>query len=690
MRYFLNSLIVVLLLSSLVLNAQTDVSVKRKDFKTDKPGFGEAWKHVANGDAYYGEKGIWYNEAYNEYLQALVYNSTNAELNYKTGVSALFSDKKEEAAGFFLKAIELNKDVTEDVLLLAGRSLQYSGRFSDAIEKFTSYLSSPLKKSQKNILLARECIQECNSAVIVTKDTLRILIENTGPNINSDADDYSEVFTTDGKTMYFASRRQIPKEGNRHPDSKFDENIFVSHLINGSWGPASLAGKELTTKYCESPLFINSTGDMLYVYTGYSNNGDIKVSLNKKGVWKAPKTVPYPINTRGSETSFTISPSGNEIYFVSDHGKNSIGGKDIYFIKKLSDRKWSKPMNAGSIINTIYDEESVRFSRTGDTLWFSSRGHNSIGGFDIFYSIKNKSGAWDTVKNLGYPVNTPWDELFYHPSPVDDSSFYFVSNRSGGLGGSDIYHGQILPPKKIVLPPVAPKPDTVIIRDTVLIVKEVAPPPPVIQQEQPVFLTGKIKDSDSGEPVLAKVDVKDISSGDVVGTTASSDVDGSYRVKLPAKKSYMIDLRATGFLSEVRRIDVPDNWSKDVYNFNIELIKVKVGKKVVLNNILFETGKSILTQSSYTELERLFNIMTENAMMKIEISGHTDKTGSEPLNFKLSQDRAKAVVEYLVKKGINQSRIEFRGYGSLQPISDNATSGGRAKNRRVEFKILEF
>ena len=690
MRYFLNSLIVIFLLSSLVLNAQTDVSVKRKDFKTDKPGFGEAWKHVANGDAYYGEKGIWYNEAYNEYLQALVYNSTNAELNYKTGVSALFSDKKEEAAGFFLKAIELNKDVTEDVLLLAGRSLQYSGRFSDAIEKFTSYLSSPLKKSQKNILLARECIQECNSAVIVTKDTLRILIENTGPNINSDADDYSEVLTTDGKTMYFASRRQIPKAGNRHPDSKFDENIFVSHLINGSWGPASPAGKELTTKYCESPLFINSTGDMLYVYTGYSNNGDIKVSLNKKGVWKAPKTVPYPINTRGSETSFTISPSGNEIYFVSDHGKNSIGGKDIYFIKKLSDRKWSKPMNAGSIINTIYDEESVRFSRTGDTLWFSSRGHNSIGGFDIFYSIRNKSGAWDTVKNLGYPVNTPWDELFYHPSPVDDSSFYFVSNRSGGLGGSDIYHGQILPPKKIVLPPVAPKPDTVIIRDTVLIVKEVAPPPPVIQQEQPVFLTGKIKDSDSGEPVLAKVDVKDISSGEVVGTTASSDVDGSYRVKLPAKKSYMIDLRATGFLSEVRRIDVPDNWSKDVYNFNIELIKVKVGKKVVLNNILFETGKSILTQSSYTELERLFNIMTENAMMKIEISGHTDKTGSEPLNFKLSQDRAKAVVEYLVKKGINQSRIEFRGYGSLQPISDNATSGGRAKNRRVEFKILEF
>ena len=152
----------------------------------------------------------------------------------------------------------------------------------------------------------------------------------------------------------------------------------------------------------------------------------------------------------------------------------------------------------------------------------------------------------------------------------------------------------------------------------------------------------------------------------------------------------MVDLRATGFLSDTRRIDIPENWSKEDYNLNIELIKVKVGKKVVLNNILFETGKSVLTASSYAELDHLLNILKENALMKIEISGHTDKTGSEPLNAKLSEDRAKAVVEYLVQKGIDRSRMEFKGYGSSQPISDNSTAAGRAKNRRVEFKILEF
>jgi outer membrane protein OmpA-like peptidoglycan-associated protein len=117
---------------------------------------------------------------------------------------------------------------------------------------------------------------------------------------------------------------------------------------------------------------------------------------------------------------------------------------------------------------------------------------------------------------------------------------------------------------------------------------------------------------------------------------------------------------------------------------------VKVGKKVVLNNILFQLGKAILTTGSYAELDKLYGILTDNPQMKIEISGHTDKTGSEPLNFKLSEDRAKSVVEYLVRKGIDRSRLEYRGYGSLQPIADNGTEAGRAKNRRVEFKILEF
>ena len=213
---------------------------------------------------------------------------------------------------------------------------------------------------------------------------------------------------------------------------------------------------------------------------------------------------------------------------------------------------------------------------------------------------------------------------------------------------------------------------------------------PALTQEQAVSLIGKVTDSETGEPVLAKIDLRDISEDVVVGTTTSSHSDGFYKIKLPLKKSYMIDLRATGFLSDTRRIDVPDNWPKDVYNLNVDLIKVKIGKKVVLKNILFESGNSVLSDGSYTELERLLNIMTENSQIKIEISGHTDKTGTESLNLILSEARAKTIVEYLVECGIDSSRINFKGYGSSQPIADNASAEGRAKNRRVEFKILEI
>jgi outer membrane protein OmpA-like peptidoglycan-associated protein len=284
--------------------------------------------------------------------------------------------------------------------------------------------------------------------------------------------------------------------------------------------------------------------------------------------------------------------------------------------------------------------------------------------------------------------------LFFHPAQGNDSSFYFVSNRSEGMGGLDIYSGRILPPEPVVIPVEPPKPDTVVIRDTVVVVKEIVPEPePVIPEppeEEILYLIGTIKDSETGEPVMAKIDIIDLTTDLVAGTTASSDVDGTYRIKLPEKKSYMVDLRASGFLSDMKRINIPANYTEEVYKLDATLIKVKVGKKVVLNNILFETGKSILTASSYEELNRLVGILQDNPQMRIEISGHTDNTGSLDLNNRLSQNRAQAVVEYLVQKGIEHSRLEFKGYGPSQPIADNATAEGRKANRRVEFKILEF
>ncbi len=699
MRYFLKTLIALFLLVSIAAEAQTDVKIRRNEFKTSDQGFKEAWKQVDIGDSYFVAGGVWYASSFDAYLKATAYNSKNAELNYKTGVAALFSDRKADASDFFLKSLELKNDVSDDILFLTGRSLRYAGKYETAIEKLNAYLSIKSRKPAENIILSKKIIEECKAALLITRDTLRVEIVNAGPNINSVADDYSEVISIDGNTMYFASRREIPKAKNKYSDSKFDENIFVSQLFNGTWGAAASPGKYLTTQYCETPLFIDAAGTKLYIYAGYSNGGDVMVSEFKKGKWKAPSDIKFKINSRGSETSFTIAPSGNEIYFVSDKGKGNIGGKDIYFIKKLTEKKWSKKQNAGSLINSVYDEESVRFSGTGDTLWFSSRGHNTMGGFDIFYSVKNSFGIWDSVRNCGYPVNSAWDEIFYQPSFTDDSLFYFTSNRSGGLGGLDILQGRILPPEPvaIIIPPPVIKPDIIVVRDTVVVIKVITappPPPPVLipapVKNDVIFLAGNITDSETGEPIIAKVDIVNTSTNLVVATTASSDADGSYRVILPSRRMYIIEMRATGFLSEMSAFNIPDTSRKVIFTFNGKLKKIKVGTKVVLNNILFESGKAVITAGSYTELEKLLGFMNDNPKMRIEISGHTDKTGSEPLNIKLSESRAKSVVDFLISKGISQSRMEFRGYGSLQGIADNATPAGRAKNRRVEFKILEL
>lgn len=699
-------IIPVLCFFSIQAGAQTDLRIGKNDFMKEKSGFREAWKHVTDGDAFFRLKGIWYGYAYEEYLQAGVYNDLNPELNYKTGVAALLSDHKEKAADYFFKASELSENVSDDILLMLGRALQYTGRYQEALDKLNSYLIFSKEKDKDKISAANKYIAECNSAILLAEDSLNIEINNPGSVINSDADEYSQLISTDGLSMYFASRRAKSGSSKTYKDTKYDENIFLSTLYEGKWGQAALAGKDLSTNYCEAPLYLNAAGDELFIYAGYENGGDIMVSRLKNGVWKKPERIPFKINSKGPETSFTLSPDYNEVWFVAEKRKDSFGGKDIYLITRMGEKKWSEPKNAGAVINSEFDEESVRFSESGDTLWFSSKGRNTIGGYDIFFSVKDQNGAWCEAVNFGNLVNTPWDELFFVPAKSRYGTFYFASNRPGSLGGLDIFTGRLSPPapepsvpETIPLPeppPPPPQPDTVVIRDTVVVIREVAPllpePDPIPEPpERPVlFLTGNISDSETGEPIMAKIDVIDLSTDAVISTTASSDVDGSYRVRLPEKKSYMIDVRGSGFLSDMKRVTIPDDYSEEVFKFNVSLTRIRVGKKVVLNNILFETGKAVLTSSSSAELDRLIGILEENANMRIEISGHTDNTGSESLNFRLSESRAKAVVDYLVKNGIAQGRLEFKGYGPQQPVADNTTAAGRLQNRRVEFKILEF
>ena len=449
LRYFVHPFIF-LIVASAAVSGQEDVKIKKSDFRRDKAGFRQAWEHVIAGDAAFIRKGTYYNNAFEHYIQALAYNNSNPELNYKTGITAIYTDRKEEAAGFFLKALESENEVAPDILLYTGRALQYAGRFSEAIDKLNLYLKESTRKNEENTVLAKKFIEECNSAVILLKDTLDVEITNMGQAVNSGSDDFSPVFSFDGKILYFASQRKTEKNATSVPGELPDENIYVSRFIGGAWSAASPAGENIKTEYNESPLLIDSAETKMYIYSGAENGGDIMIAETRKGDWKAPENIPFPINTPASETSIAFSPKGDEIFFVSNNKKDNLGGYDIFFIKKTGERKWSKPQNPGSNINTLYDEQSVSLSLTGDTLWFSSRGHNTMGGFDIFYSVRNSDGSWSEAVNAGFPVNTVWDELFRNSVNSSGSSFCFSSNRNGGFGGQDIYMTKLLKKKPLL------------------------------------------------------------------------------------------------------------------------------------------------------------------------------------------------------------------------------------------------
>ncbi len=695
-RLFLLTVVIALCFSDIA--GQQDVSINRRDFRTDKPGFDDAWRSVRAGERHFSRGVNEYSEAFREYLKAYDHNSNYAPLNYKIGVTALFTFNGEKALPFFLSALESDPGVADDILLLTGRAYQYSGMFIEALSMYTKYMDAMHGDRRADLESVKRFIDECNAAISITSDTARIEIVNMGETINSAADDYSPVPGVDDLRLYFASRRPVDNRSrSRYDDNMPDEKIFISTRGSGRWSLAMPVEGKINSNYSESPLFMSDDGTRLYIYAGYRGAGDILVSELRGGVWRSPRPFDAMVNSPFPETSFAISPTGDEIAFVSSR-RGGEGGKDIYFIRKIGENRWGTPFNAGSVINTPFDEEGVAYSAGGDTLWFSSQGHNSMGGFDIFYTIRLDDGSWSQPVNAGVPINSPYDDIHFTRSAADDSLFYFASNRPGGFGGFDIYKARLLPPEPEPEPEVEeeePEPeivrsDTVRVVDTVVvreIIREVAKE----EEEEAVFIVeGRVLDSADRTPLLARIDLIDPVSSQIVASAITSEETGFFRMNVGARRRFMAEIRSNGYISDMRSLEIPETVAGDSYSIVILMNKMEVGQRVVLQNIFFETASAILTAESFSELEKLLRIMQNNPGMRIEISGHTDSTGSESLNLSLSRERAGSVAAYLTGKGIRADRVEIRGYGSSQPIDTNETAEGRARNRRVEFKIIEF
>jgi outer membrane protein OmpA-like peptidoglycan-associated protein/tetratricopeptide (TPR) repeat protein len=683
--------LVILIALVLTLNqtfAQKDkdeVKIKRSEFKTGKPeGFQDAWMNILEGNEYYTQGTGTYNLARDLYLAAHQYNSENPELNYRIGVCYLYTDDKYEAINYLRKAYEKKPDISPDINYLLGRAYHLVLEFDKAIEQY--YLHRRSLHPDEVVIQSEiidKLIEECNNGKEIIGDRKRLIISNLGDSINSIYDDYFSVFAANDSILFFTSRRPAKAKSKRNPyDNKFYEDVYYSTLTGGAWSSAKPLSKKINSKHNDAALGISKDGSELFVYRGKDKGGDIYVSNLKKGEWKSPASWNSKLSSDQSETSI-FTQTGDTVYFVSANKDLTLGGKDIMMSVKNLKGKWLKPTNMSSLINTRYDEEGIFLTPDGKTLYFSSRGHNTMGGYDVFKSVMQPDGTWSDPENMGYPVNTPDDELFFCFSN-NGKAAYLSTIREGGIGAKDIYKLVFLGSEKEM---VLANEDILIAGLPDKIKTGFFTMPDPISVDSFYYLKGRVLNKANNKPVIAKLDFMDAAESKVVATVISSD-SGEYEVKFSVAKLYGVEVAAKDYMFFLDAVDLTTASTDEPFLRDFFLEKVEVGIKVVLENIYFETSKATLTAASNPQLNQVFTFLENNETIRLEISGHTDNVGSLNANLKLSQDRAKAVVDYLIAKGIDKGRLEWKGYAFNQPVAPNDTPEGRKKNRRVEFKVI--
>lgn len=634
---------------------QEDVSFRISNFPGRYSELRQARRNIRSGNQFvainrYGRALDYYKRAYN-------FNPNNADLNFKVGICYYNSAQKYDCLQYFKKAYELDNKVNDKILYYLGRGYHLNYEFEKAISFYNEY--GRQNWDTETIHLVERLTNQCRTGIELLKDTLNVKITNLGANVNTEYREYAPLVTSDGSTMYFTSRRK-GTGGNIADDGMYYEDIYRTTKTPSGWTSARGVGRPLNTPMHSAAVGLSPDGQQLFVYMD-KNGGDIYVSRLRGSRWTEPECVGKSINSPYHESKAALSYDNRTLFFISDRPDLSIGGRDIFYSELDRNGNWSDPINLGPTINTEYDEVDIFLHPDGRTMYFSSEGHNSMGGLDIFRTVRDENGNWSKPENIGYPINTPGDDAFF----VTDASgrtAYFASVRPEGFGMHDIY-------------------------EIVFIVDEEKPE----EKRDRVLLTlvkGVVRDAESGFPLEADIQIIDNVKDEIVANFVTNSVTGGYIINLPSGRNYGINVSRTGYLFHSENFNLPDTAEYQEYTVDIDLQKIEIGTTVILRNIFFEFDSYELLPESFAELNRVVDVLNNQKNIRIEISGHTDDRGTHDYNYTLSKNRARSVVNYLINKGINPDRLEYEGYAFSKPIADNETEEGRQLNRRVEFKII--
>jgi outer membrane protein OmpA-like peptidoglycan-associated protein/Tol biopolymer transport system component len=531
--------------------------------------------------------------------------------------------------------------------------------------------------NQQLVAQAHTLMQSNDFAMESLKNPTNFNPINIGPGINTKDPEYFPTITVDGSTILFT--RRIKDERVQGPIRE-QEDFYVSQLNDRNmWGQAVPMPTNVNTVHNEGAPTIAADGrSLIFVacadatgeYYGENRTGkgscDLFYTKKLGQKWIDPVNLPGTVNSFHWETQPSLSADGKTLYFVKGiRGKNQTDNSDIYVTRLQSSGTWGTPERLPDVINTPMMEESVLIHPDGRTLYFASRGHVGMGGSDLFVSRMDDNGNWSKPVNLGYPINTRYDENSLMVSPDGEIAF-FASDREGGYGDLDIYYFSL---------------------------------PEELRPTKTLYFEGIVYDATTKAPLAGEFQLIDLKTGKEVVLSYADKITGEFLVSLPVNREYALNVEFQGyaFYSKNFNMTAPEN--QEAVHMDVPMIPLTSNEPVLLANVFFDLSKATLRPESNVELNKLVDFLTKNPMVKIELGGHTDTRGDDKENLKLSTDRAKAVYDYLITKGIKSDRLSYKGYGETKPVvsdaeiaklaSEKDREAAHQSNRRTEYRIIK-
>lgn len=585
--------------------------------------------------------------------------------------------KYAEAAYCYTKALEidpLHSSSGSTHFFLAVCQLTI-GEYQNALASIEQFLRNP-NSNQKLQAQAYQIKANAVFCVAAINHPKPFEPKNVGEGINTPFAEYYPTLTIDGRQLLFT--RRLPSNQDGKADEQ--EDFYVSTLDKeaNTWQTAYPMPPNINTPWNEGAPTISGDGKTIIFVACTDPSGlnygaqrtgkgscDLFVTYKINGRWSTPINLPGAVNTSNWETQPSLSADGKTLYFIrAVRSKEGRANSDIYVSTLLDNGKWSEAERLPNTLNTNSNEESVQIHPDGKTLYFASRGHLGLGGSDLFMSQKDAQGNWSKPVNLGYPINTRFDENSLLVSAQGDIAF-FASDREGGYGGLDIYWFEL---------------------------------PQEMQAVQTYYLEGTAFDALSGERLAAHIQLTDLSNNLIVFDGLADAYDGKITLPLPIDRSYAVLVNHKGYHPFSLNFDFTNTATAQNYQLDLPLNPLRSSAENILNNVFFDLGKATLRPESKTELLNLSSYLNKNPSLKIEIQGHTDSQGDTTNNLLLSQARAKAVFDFLLEENVASSRLSYKGYGASQALIIDAEinqltssleiAAAHQKNRRTSYKLL--